>query len=346
MKAAIYNPYWDILGGGERYVASVVKYLDDNGYDVDIWWPEDITQKIKDRFGIILNDVHFLPFDPVKVSFFDRIYKTSQYDLIFWVSDGSIPLSLAKKTIIHMQIPAHWKGCDTWPNRIKAKKYIFVCNSNFTKSVIDKIYGINSQVIYPLVGIKNFTALPKQNVIVSIGRLAHLLHAKRQDVLIKAFSRLSQRLPGWKLILAGGSEDAEYIKNLNSLIKKLPIEIIKNPSFVQIRELLGKAKIFWSATGYGVNIKLFPEKAEHFGITTVEAMAAGCVPIVTDSGGHLETVRPGENGYLWHTIEQLNSQTLSLINDENLYNQLQKTAIADSQKYSIEKFNDNLSKII
>jgi len=36
---------------------------------------------------------------------------------------------------------------------------------------------------------------------------------------------------------------------------------------------------------------------EHFGITTVEAMAAGCVPLVYDSGGQAEIVSSGYNGY-------------------------------------------------
>lgn len=343
MKAAIFSPTWDSLGGGERYAAAVVQFIEKKGFETEIWWPQDLRQKIIDRFNINLKSTKFVDYNPVKHNIFSRINKTREYDLLFWVSDGSLPLSLAKKTIIHFQIPFHGRACGSVLNKLKARMYVCVCNSFFTKSVVDKTYSINSQVIYPPVSTENITVGKKQNQILVLARFSTNLHAKRQEVLIDAFLKMG--LKNWKLVLAGGSADQEYLQQLQSLSSGHPIEIYPNPTLSQIHSLLSQSKIFWSATGFEVDAN-HPEFMEHFGITTVEAMAAGCVPIVTDSGGHLETVRPGENGFLWHTVAQLNSQTLSLINDENLYNQLQKTAITDSQKYSIEKFNDNLSKII
>ena len=35
MRAAVYNPYWETMGGGERYTASFVKLLQDSGWQVD-----------------------------------------------------------------------------------------------------------------------------------------------------------------------------------------------------------------------------------------------------------------------------------------------------------------------
>ena len=40
---------------------------------------------------------------------------------------------------------------------------------------------------------------------------------------------------------------------------------------------------------------------EHFGITTVEAMAAGCVPVVIDKADQREIVRHVTDGYRWTT---------------------------------------------
>ena len=50
------------------------------------------------------------------------------------------------------------------------------------------------------------------------------------------------------------------------------------------------AKIYWHASGFGEDLETHPEKAEHFGITTVEAMINGLVPIVIDAGGQKEIV--------------------------------------------------------
>ncbi len=345
-RAAIYDPYLDTLGGGERYSAAVAQLLESRGYKVDFWWPQDMAQKLSQRFAVHLTSSNFINFSPTKTSLWDRLSTSAQYDLIFWVSDGSIPLSLAKKTVIHMQIPAHWQGCGTLANRLKICFYSVVCNSQFTKSVVDRVYRINSHVVCPPVAVELFKPLPKQNMIVSIGRLAHGLHSKRQDILIKAFSQASLLLPGWRLVLAGGSQDLGLLKHYRGLIKKLPIEIIANPSLKKIRQLLGTAKIFWSATGYGVSPHVHPEKMEHFGITTVEAMAAGAIPLVTNSGGHLETAVPGQSGYLWDSLDQLVKHTVALSKDESQLQKLAKLAQERSKLFSTAVFNSEFSKLI
>ena len=48
-KAAIYNPYLDTLGGGERYTLSFAKVLADEGWVVDVEW-KDIKIKENGKF--------------------------------------------------------------------------------------------------------------------------------------------------------------------------------------------------------------------------------------------------------------------------------------------------------
>ncbi len=333
LKAAIHNPYWDSLGGGEKYSAAVARLLLDLGWSVDVWWNKNITAAVSDRFGIDISQVNFTSRQP-----------TSKYNLLFWVSDGSIPISLAKKTIIHFQIPFHDARSKTLLSKFKAQFYKSVCNSFFTKSFIDKTYSVNSEVIYPPVAVEAIKSGKKENIILSLSRLSQTLHAKRQDVLIKAFSRL--RLPDWKLVLAGGSTDPSYLSRLRQIAQSLPVDIIPNPPLNQARQLLSKSKIFWSATGYGVNPKLFPEKVEHFGITPIEAMAAGCVPVVTKAGGHLETVTEGETGFLWETIDQLNQKTAGLAKDQKLWEKLSQAAVNRSKQFSTTVFESKFSSII
>lgn len=89
-------------------------------------------------------------------------------------------------------------------------------------------------------------------------------------------------LEGWKLILAGGAEIGadDYLNNLKSKAFGYPIEIVESPNFKDLVNLYKKARIFWSASGYGIDEEKEPERVEHFGITVVEAMSAGCVPLV------------------------------------------------------------------
>ena len=46
MKAAIYDPYLDTLGGGERYMITAAQVLSENGYKVDVEWRD---QSIKNK---------------------------------------------------------------------------------------------------------------------------------------------------------------------------------------------------------------------------------------------------------------------------------------------------------
>ena len=103
-------------------------------------------------------------------------------------------------------------------------------------------------------------------------------------------------------------------------------------------ELYGKAKIFWHGTGYGVNENLEPEKMEHFGITTVEAMSFGAVPVVINKGGQKETVENGVNGFRWDNEKECVENTKKLIDNDDLRKQMAILSAERSKNYSIEEF--------
>ncbi|MBI4058841.1 glycosyltransferase family 4 protein [Candidatus Microgenomates bacterium] len=340
MRAAIYDPYLDTLGGGERYVMTVAQVLIENGWNVDVEWGEDeIKNKLENRLGIDLS----------KVKIVKNINKGQGYDLVFWLSDGSVPNLSAKKNILHFQVPFHYVNGKSLFNRLKLRKInSVVCNSNFTKQFIDREYGVNSVVIYPPVDVASFKPLKKENIILSVGRFSQLLQAKRQDVLVDTFKKMIDGgLKGWKLILAGGSDvgGKEIVENLREESAGYNIEIKENPDFNQLKNIYGKAKIFWSASGFEINEEKNPQKVEHFGITVVEAMSAGCVPIVFAAGGHREIVN-GTNGYLWEDIDQLIDDTNKVIRNDKNRVILSEKALEDSNKYGYERFKEDFLQII
>jgi glycosyltransferase involved in cell wall biosynthesis len=57
------------------------------------------------------------------------------------------------------------------------------------------------------------------------------------------------------------------------------------------------------------DLERFPERAEHFGIATLEAMAFGCVPIVIRAGGQSEIVEDGRSGFLCSDTDELKKIT-------------------------------------
>jgi glycosyltransferase involved in cell wall biosynthesis len=341
VKAAIYSPYLDTLGGGERYVLSVARLLTEKGWKVDVAAKDkQILEKASERLNLDLAGV-----EAVK-----DVNRGEGYDLCFWLSDGSVPRFLARKNILHFQRPFSGVGGKTLISRMKFFRVnTVVVNSHFTKGFIDQEFPKKAKVLYPPVDVVKFKAKKKENLIFYLGRFSQLEQAKRQDVLVEAFKKFYDAAgKGWQLVLAGGSDvgRTNFVDQLKEESKTYPIKIIENASFNQIKDFYARAKIFWSASGYGVDEKKQPQKVEHFGITVVEAMAAGAVPIIVTAGGHKEIIENGKNGFLWEKESELRQLTIKLVEDESLRRKLSRQVRADAQKYSYENFKKQFLALV
>ena len=342
MKAAIYNQYLDTLGGGERYTIEFCKVLAESGYDVDVQWQDgEILQKISNRFGIKL---------PKNIKVVEDVKKGKDYDVCFWVSDGSIPNLMSRRNFIHFQVPFKNVNGKSLLNKMKLFRVEkIICNSVFTKKVIDQEFGVDSVVLYPPIDIDAFKPKRKENIILYVGRFSNLLQSKGQDVLIEAYKKMhTSGFKDYKLVLAGGVEVGadEYVKKLEKMSKNLPIEIVKSPKFSDLKDLFGKAKIFWSASGFGVNEVKNPQAVEHFGMTLVEAMSAGCVPIVANVGGHKEIVENGISGFLWDNMNDLVKTTKRLTSERGLIYKISNESKSRSKVFSSKVFKEKICKEI
>ena len=83
------------------------------------------------------------------------------------------------------------------------------------------------------------------------------------------------------------------------------MELRLDVSREELLDLYSRASLFWHAAGYGQDERRHPERLEHFGITTVEAMAHGAVPLVYPAGGPAEVVEDGVSGRWWRTPGEL-----------------------------------------
>ncbi|MBI4099908.1 glycosyltransferase [Candidatus Microgenomates bacterium] len=349
MKVGIFSPYLETMGGGERYLLTVAEFFLHRGDNVTIFSNhEKNAAEVKTRFDLDLTGVKFSP----DVFFSDKhilskLAVTLSYDLIFFLSDGSIPSTLAATNLLHFQTPFHYANQKTILNKIKLARFkAVVCNSKFTKSYIDKTYDLDSLVLYPPVDVAKFSPGKKENIILSVGHFYGDIRPKRQDIMVKTFIKLG--LSKWRLVLIGGARNGaeKEITRLRKIAAGYPIELITDSPFIVTQNHYAKAKIYWHAAGFGTDIEKFPEKAEHFGMSTVEAMAAGAIPIVFAGGGQKEIITNGQNGFFWTTTPELKNITLRVANSDTLRAKIAQAAIRRSKDFSKEKFFAKLNEIL
>ncbi len=162
------------------------------------------------------------------------------------------------------------------------------------------------------------------NNIIFVGRLSYV---KGVDLLIDAFNQVQKTNSNVRLTIVG---DGEEKQNLTKRTKQLGLQdkIYFAGRQANVIEWLDKADIF-----------VYPSIWEEgFGISVVEAMARGCIPITFNKGGLPEIIKDGRNGFLVDTVntDKLSGKIIELIlksNDE--IKKVRDNAIETSTKFSI-----------
>lgn len=350
MKIGIFDPYLDDNGGGERYMMTIAQTLS-KVHEVEVFWDnnEDF-QNIKERFSLDLSDVK-LSENIFKFPFIKKQKASKAYDVIIFLSDGSIPVLSSKKLYLHMQQPMFTKLSLKEKLKLKRVESIF-CNSRFTKEFIEKNYKVKCDLLYPPVSVVGNDS-GKENIIFHVGRFRVMnvskIDYKKQQVMIDVFKKMVDKgLKDWKFILAISLPDDKDIRFLEMKESAIgyPIEFLINSSNEKLWSVGKASKIYWHATGFGEDLDKNPHFAEHFGISTVEAMGAGIVPVVINAGGQKEIVTDGENGFLWDTLDEFSKKTLKLINDEKLLKKMSENAYDRAKDFGGEKFEKRVLEII
>lgn len=353
MKIGIFSPYLDTASGGEKYMLTAAECLSwDNEVlvllDEKLWkigWDE-IKDKNESVHGLDLSRVRAVKFPLAKVHVLGKLLFIHSLDLMLVNCDGSFSYSSAKKGILHFQLPVKLKK-DLW-SQIKAMSWSSaIYNSEFTRYYIESQFKFGGQVIYPPVDVGKFKGAEKGKQIVNVGRFVGHGNPKKQDVMIEAFKKLVKlgSLRGWSLHLAGGLMEGNegWLDKLKRMGEGYEVCFYPNMPLEELQKIYGCSAIYWHAMGFE---EVDPKRFEHFGISTVEAMAAGCVPVVINKGGQREIVEDGVSGYLWDDLNQLIEKTLLVIKDTKLRQRLSRQAIVRSKDFSKEAFVNKIHELV
>ncbi|MGM0365300.1 MAG: glycosyltransferase [Actinomycetota bacterium] len=226
--------------------------------------------------------------------------------------------------------------------------------SRYSQEWIKKLWGAESILLFPPVETGEFKPAQKKKIILTVGRFFPEHHNKKQLEMVSAFKQLCEEYPrlmeGYSLYMAGGLSDkkehADYVRAVEKQARGYPVKLLPNIGYEKLKELFSVSEIFWHASGMGEDEKKHPEKFEHFGITTVEAMASGCIPIVIDKGGQKEIIRDGIDGFLFSGPRQLKSTTVKVIRGQYDRQALRKNALERAKMFSSQNFSKKLLEIV
>jgi GT2 family glycosyltransferase len=361
MSMAIYDHALHVIGGGQRYVATMAATLRDR---FDITYIANEPVRIADLeahyqldlsgcrlktlplafyeergrhwidSGMVTEDVPN-PFDAVAV-------ESANYDVFVNANMLEKVRPLSPLSVFVCHFPDSLRG----PYFAVDGYTAIVANSRYTCTWLGKRWGLEpSALVYPPVDMEA-PRVPKQPLILSVARFEPG-GSKKQRELVEAFQQLLRTHPeamrGWRLVLVGGSLPANaYLTEVLDLVRSssAPIEVKVDAPTSEIKALYAAAEIFWHACGLD---ETRPNLVEHFGMTTVEAMQNYAAPVVINGGGQREIVEHGRSGFLFDNVAMLCDYTLTLIADVNRRREVQAEAYRRSQCFTRARFEQGIT---
>jgi glycosyltransferase involved in cell wall biosynthesis len=160
----------------------------------------------------------------------------------------------------------------------------FVTNSRYVARRVQATYRRSAQVIYPPVAVQRFCPhQPRESFYLAIARFVPY---KRVDLIVAAFAQL-----GYPLVVIGDGSERDRIQSLATA----NITFLGYQPDAVVANYLQRCRAFIFAA------------EEDFGITAVEAQAAGAPVIAYGKGGVAETVLSGQTGLFFaeQTVESL-----------------------------------------
>src|SRR5437899_8740717 len=363
MRIVIVHPRMSLMGGGERVAIHSIKEALREGHEVYLATEEFDVDSFEDFFGVqgLLKNVQLLTYPPFrriipKAVLYQRlIYNQSRlrkivskrraFDLILNTAEVANQPSARLPAIEYCYFPEYFSHLESdrlsglwemyyWPARVFYRDRVsrvgrLLAVSNFTKQFVRDRWGREATTLYPPCPIDLYSNLTvqKRDLVVTVGRIAP---EKRMGL----FLEIARKLPNVEFAIVGSiaTERRSYYENLRDAAPS-NVSFILSP-LRKVKELLGRAKVY-----------VHSAQNEHFGITIVEAMAAGCVPVVNDSGGPREIVSD-DVGFRWRDLPAAARQISAVVNDNELRRRFSAAASIRARQFRPEVFESEMAEVL
>jgi len=374
MKVGIIHNSLNSTGGGEKLCLETIKSLKEAGYDVILATVEPTDwERIKRILGEVTRPDGEASLFRIKARIFGIYMRLltsflasklrKRCNIVINTHGDVLPI---EADVIYMHYPTFallkenpinakyssslfWRAYFTPYEKIQeylVKKFLnglILTNSKFSQRAIKKYTGRDASVVYPPVDIETFAYAAKsdsrENLVISCGRYSP---EKNYEFVLQVAERLKGK--PIRFIIVGASsgkiskryyEKLERIRRAKNLEN---VEMLRDVDRSKLLALYGKAKIYFHAMRY-----------EHFGISIVEAMAAGLVPIVHRSGGPWEDIlraQQGVYGFSYLTVDEAAQIIEDLMEDEEARKEIVSMNMGYIYMFSSESYKKNILSIV
>jgi N-acetyl-alpha-D-glucosaminyl L-malate synthase BshA len=178
--------------------------------------------------------------------------------------------------------------------------------------------------------IPNFITFKKQSISKQINKQKIITHisnfrpVKRVLDVINIFHTVQQKIDSI-LVMIGDGPDLVHAKKLVEK-KKINNKVIFMGKSNKIEDVLKKSDLF-----------LLPSESESFGLVALEAMSFAVPVISSDSGGIVELVQDGVNGYTCRVgdVQAMSLRSIELLSNKNLHSQMRLASYDTAKKYDV-----------
>lgn len=329
MRVAVFHDYFGSVGGGERVALALAEVF---GADI-ITTDTDSLRMLPSHLRVISlgRTVKSPPFKQMSAAYrFSICDFREDYDL--FIFSGNWAHHAAKKhhpnlMYCHTPVRAFYDLYETFSSRLPLHKRLpfrlwasfyrrldqaaissvdaIIANSENTRKRIQTYHGRDAEVIYPPIDTKRFTCKCYGDFWLSVNRL---YPEKRIELQIESF----RNLPDERLIIVGGYAEGDHAGR--AYAQKLYSNLPEN---VEIKgEVSDSILLDLYATCKGV---ICTAMDEDFGITPLEAMAAGKPVVAVREGGFLESVTEGTGLLVDPVAEKLSDAIVFISNEPDRY---------------------------
>jgi len=372
LSVGVVHPSLNRGGGAERVCLGVIKALVGDGFRVRLYTLDRVDwNRLEGRLGSLVRpheETWLMDMLPIRGEHSLEFYTSTLYPILLIKSRNEAPSSLIINTYgdlidgvadisyinaVPSRLLHHYPGLNPLYKRLASKAYdlslrgldrlfgrgLMLTNSRFMRTLLRKRRGYEALVVYPPVDVERFrqdSEEDRENLVVSVSRI-------RREKQLETVIRVARLVEEGEFIILGLADQASkgsiraIMKTIGDMGLEDRVKLLVNQPFMRFRSALSRAKVY-----------LHTQPMEAFGISVVEAMAMGCVPVVPRLGGPWRDILELKNGYYgfsYTSLEEAGERIRRLLRNEGERRKISMRARLRAEAFNAPFFEHRILRI-